>query len=217
MGKLRFGDGTDNVRMDEDITDTDTHYSKVTDLRSYDTVGVQLVVDYQTESVPFTAGDNVVALTKVWTIDGFDFTGLDGATLRVEGSAEGNDGDYTITSGGDGTFTSTEAVAADETFASDVVFTLVHDDDPLQGAWHVEISNNYVGPGGGAYGEVESDGNETWTNIDGVIWAAFAAVTDAGSQARNNTFPLGYRAIRFYFVPTDGVGHAKVLLFAKDI
>lgn len=77
-----------------------------------------------TRTIAYHSSDAVVASTKTFTIGNGAFTAADvGGKFNVFGSAQGNDGTYTIATVTSGTvIVVVETVTADETFASTVTY-----------------------------------------------------------------------------------------------
>ena len=87
----------------------------------------------------------------------------------------------------------------------------------LDGAWKVEISNNVVNSGSGAYGQVAATG--TWTDITSGFSPAIASVdhTNAATQSQYAQADIRIRAIRVTFTGTAGTGAVSVYINATEI
>lgn len=95
-----------------------------------------------TRTIAYHSSDAVVASTKTFTIGNGAFTAADvGASFNVFGSANGNDGTYTIATVTSATvIVVVETVTADETFASTVTYG-------ISGAYVVFAFNQTGTPG----------------------------------------------------------------------
>jgi hypothetical protein len=211
--KRQKGQSDDAEIINEAFTGTDAIVSSGDDMREFDSVGAQLIVDYNQTEFSGSDSDDVVDLTKTWTLSEFTFTGLEGATIRVEGSAT-SDGDYvidTVTSAH--VIVTTAGPGADETFDDALRVTVIRTDDPPAGDWSIEVSNNFVPETNGTvYGQVPNAGD--WTDITSQFSPVIAAVTDEDSQYVQAD--LTARDIRYTFTPSSGQGIVKVRRFAKS-
>lgn len=83
----------------------------------------------------------------------------------------------------------------------------------LDGAWKIEVSNDYSGAGGSAMGQAPNTG--TWTDITSAFSPAIAAVAH-GTAATQNQYiqcnPLGARAIRATFTGSAGTGAVQAII-----
>jgi hypothetical protein len=212
---MRQGDSKDAEILNTFTDETDDVVTSGDDMRSFDSVGAQLITEDAEEEIAVETGDSADQATDTLAFAGFDFTGLEGATIRVEGAAEaGNNGDHIITTGADGSAVCAASTFTDETFDPDTVTaTLIHTEDPLLGDWFVEVSNNFVPASNGTvYGQVSNAG--TWTDITSEFTPSIATVTAAGSQYAQAD--LTARAIRYGFTPTGGQGTLIVRRFKKS-
>lgn len=213
--KMRHGDGEDCYLIKETgQTFESDPVVGILDFRPFDRMALQLITEDATENVPVETGDDADADTDTFAFAGFDFTGLEDATIRVEGS-EDNDGDWVITVGGDGTAT-IDGSLTDEVFDPEAVtVTLIHTEAPLEGAWTIEVSNNYTPAGNGSYGQPPEQG--TWTDITSSFEPTISAVTAASNQWAQAD--LGFRAIRVTFTPSGsaGEGDVTVIQYSKQV
>lgn len=211
--KMRKGDSEDAEIMNEAFTDTTAIVSSGDDMREFDSVGAQLIVDFNESTFAGSDDDSADVSDGGFIITEFDFTGLTGVTIRIEGS-EDNDGDYvvsTVNSAND--VDTTPAPAQDETFSDAVRFTILRTDEPPAGDWSIEVSNNFVPETNGTvYGQPSNAGD--WTDITSQFSPSIAPVTTADSQYVQAD--LTARDIRYTFTPTSGQGIAKVRRFAKS-
>lgn len=207
----RYGDGTDFECIPESaqtVDETTPIAVKVVDMRDMDKISFQLITEDVTETVPVDTGDDAVAADDELNFAGFDFTGLEDATIRISGS-EDNDGDFTIVTGSDGSAEVTPT-PTNETFDPETVTVLlIHTEDPVTGAWTFEASNNYAPGGIAPYGQVETSGD--WTDVTTLF--DVDAVTAASSQFVQAE--IRCRAIRGTFTPTDGNGTVRANTNAK--
>ena len=211
--KRRKGDSDDAEIMNEAFDDTTAIVTSGDDMREFDSVGAQLIVDFNEETFAGSASDSADVSDQGFVITEFDFTGLTGATLVIEGSAD-NDGEYEITTVNSATSIDTDPVpAGDETFTDAVRFTVIRTDDPPAGAWTIEVSNNFVPETNGTvYGQVPDAGD--WTDITSEFSPSIALVATEDSQYVQAD--LTARDIRFTFTPSSGQGIAKVRRFCKS-
>jgi hypothetical protein len=157
-----------------------------------------------------------VASSKTWTLSEFDFTGLTNAMIVVSGATNaGNNGTFTISSVSSAhvIVTTTATGLVNETFTAALRVTVLHAEDPPQGTWKIEVSNDFVPDcNGTVYGQIPNTG--TWTDITGEFSPGIDAVTDAVTQyAQMN---ITARSLRYTFTPTDGQGMVSALRFAKS-
>ena len=211
--KMRKGDSNDAEIMNEAFTGTDAIVTSGDDMREFDSIGAQLLVDFNETEFSGSASDNVDDSTLTWTLTEFTFTGMEGATIRVEGTDD-SDGDYVID-----TVTSAHVIVTltspgqDETFTDALRVTVIRTDDPPAGDWKIEVSNNFVPETNGTvYGQPSDAGD--WTDITSQFSPTIAAVTTADSQYVQAD--LTARDIRFTFTPSGGQGIAKVRRFCKS-
>lgn len=92
----------------------------------------------------------------------------------------------------------------------------------LDGAWKVEISNDYTPGQAGGAADGQRDTTATWTTITAsALWVDAVAAVAHGTAASTNQFlapkyALGARAIRFTFTGTTGSATVGVIFFAKS-
>jgi hypothetical protein len=214
MNKETKGQGKDAFILDHVAFDNTTPIvSPGDDMRRYDSVGIQLVSDFTTQSFTASGSDHVVDSTKTWTLSEFTFTGLAGATITIEGSAA-SDGTFTIQSVTSAhVIVTTVGPGADETFSSAVTVTVTQIQDPPAGDWKIEVSNDFVPvTNGTAYGQPSNDG--TWTDITSAFSPSIAAVTTAGTQYAQAD--LTARTLRYTFTPSGGQGTVSVIRYCKS-
>jgi hypothetical protein len=211
--KRQKGQSDDAEIINEAFTGTDAIVSSGDDMREFDSVGAQLIVDYNQTEFSGSDSDSVDDSSKTWTLTEFTFTGMEGATIRVEGSAT-SDGDYEID-----TVTSAHVIVtltgpgADETFDNALRVTVIRTDDPPAGDWKIEVSNNFVPETNGTvYGQVPNAGD--WTDITSQFSPVIAAVIDEDSQYVQAD--LTARDIRYTFTPSSGQGIVKLRRFCKS-
>lgn len=214
--KRRHGDGDDNKAIEPtDFTNTTAISSGGDDCRDIDSVGLQLVVDFRTQVFATTGSDGVVSGTKTWTLSGFTFTGLTGATIVVSGTAT-SDGTYVISSVTSAhVIVTTTGPAGDETFTAAGRVTVQHTEAAAvpAGDWKIEVSNDFVPTANGTvYGQPSNAG--TWTDITNEFSPSLSAVTTAGTQYAQSDITA--RAMRYTFTPSGGQGTVSVLRFAKS-
>lgn len=212
----RYGDGDDYIAIPEDsqtIDGTTPIVSKVIDIRDLDTVSFQLISADLVEPVTVTEGDSVVAEDTEFFFAAFDFTGLEDAVVTISGAAEeGNNGSFVITTGADGSFVAAGAVGlVDEDFDPETVtVTITHAEDPAQGAWTFEVSNNFQPGGIAAYGQVAAAGD----------WSSVTTLFDPTAvTAPNKEFVqanIRGRSLRATFTPTDGLGTVRANVNGKS-
>lgn len=85
----------------------------------------------------------------------------------------------------------------------------------VDGAWKVEVSNDFVPDGSSSYGASSAAG--TWTDVTALFLPALVAVAH-GTAATRNQFSqaeVRCRAVRFTFTATAGTGNANVIINAK--
>lgn len=212
----RYGDGDDYIAIpaaSQTIDGTTAIVSKVIDIRDLDSVSFQLISADLVETVTVEEDDSVDASDTEFTFAGFDFTGLEDATVTIAGATNpGNNGTFIITTGADGSFVAAAAVGlVDETFDPDTVtVTLTHAEDPAQGAWTFEVSNNFAPGGIAAYGQVATVGD--WSPVTTLF--SPSAVTAPSSQFKQAN--VRGRALRATFTPTDGLGTVRANVNGKS-
>src|SRR6188768_408179 len=180
--KMRHGDGDDAEVLNETFSNTTAIVSDGDDQRDVDSIGAQLINDFiETSAVGSDddSADNSSAQLIITELG--DFTGLEGATITIEGS-EDNDGEYEIvTVNGANDVEVDPAPPQDETFSDAVTFTLTRTDEPPAGSWKIEVSNDFVPQTNGTvYGQIPQSG--TWTDITSEFSPSIDTVTTAGSQ-----------------------------------
>ena len=215
--KMRHGDGDDNVVIPvTTFSNTTAIVSDGDDMRDIDSVGVQLIAGFKADSFSGSASDSLVAGTKTWTLSEYDFTGLTGATIRVTGAvSSGNNGDFVISSvtSAHVIVTTTATGLVNATFTAALRVTVLHTEDPPQGNWKIEVSNDFVpATNGTVYGQYPNPG--TWTDITSEFNPSIDAVTTAGTQYAQ--MDITARSLRYSFTPTDGLGTITVTRFGKS-
>jgi len=185
---------------------------------NYDGIGIQLVSG-GARTIQVQDGDNVDESSQVWRFAAGNFTENDvGGTFTVAGSAEGNDGDYTIDSVTNAfTVVSVEAPAADETFDPDAV-TVELVQPSVFGSWDFRVSNSYIQS---SATQTPNDGSP-WTPIGSQFEPPIADVAEQYVRDTANTAnqfcqacPLDAAAIQLRFTPTSGRGPISAWAMSK--
>ncbi len=214
--KRKKGESQDATVMDSTFTGTTAIVTSGDSMRDYDSVGAQLVADYNSSSFTASVSDAVVGASKTWTLSEFTFTGLSGASIRVSGATNaGNNGTFVISSvtSAHVIVTTTATGLVNETFSAAVLVEVIRTDAPPAGTWKIEVSNDFVpNSNSNVYGQKTQAG--TWTDITSAFSPTIAAVTTAGSQYVQAD--LTARDIRWTFTPTSGQGKARVRRFCKS-
>jgi hypothetical protein len=220
--KYTYGDGGDSVALSKAFTTTAALASDIVDMRDYDGVALQLIVNLQVDTVSVDAGvDNVVASTKVFSFANYTFTGLVGATITISGAANsGNNGSFVISAVTTHTATcSTASGLVNETFGAGVTVTVTHSETAAKptGTWTVAMSNNYTpASNGSSYGQAPSQGDFTDCSALFSSPAAIASVTDHGSQFVQPPGHFSARSFQITFTPSGGKGTAIALVYCKS-
>jgi hypothetical protein len=203
------------VDFDEDASPV---YSEIMPLEHYDGLSVQLVSG-GARSIEVLAGDSVDASSQIWFFKDGQFTENDvGATFTIAGSAEGNDGSFTIDSVTDSSHVvSVETPTADEDFDPDAV-TVDLVQTSVLGSWSFRVSNSYS-PGFAT--NTVNDG-EPWTPINSqftppiaTVAAQFIKGTANSANQYNQAYPLCCSAVQLRFTPTSGRGPITAWVEAK--
>lgn len=212
-----YGVGNECYFLDpaDPISGTDALVSTpINAMSTNDIVGAQLVVDDDGRDITHDADDAVVAGTGNWRFDNGAFTAADiGGTITVAGASNaGNNGTFTILTVPSATHITTATTGlVNETFDADVTVSLVR--AQLEGAWTIEISNNYTPSSfGGDFGQ-DPDVAGSWTDITSAFSPTIAAV-DTGTASSYSQYvqaTICVRAIRFTFTATSGHGYPRVL------
>ncbi len=216
--KRKKGESQDATVMDTTFTGTTAIVTSGDSMRDFDSVGAQLVVDFNSSSFTGSASDALVGGTKTWTLSEFTFTGLTGATIRVTGAANaGNNGDFVISSvtSAHVIVTTTATGLVNETFSTSLLVEVIRTDTAAvpAGTWKIEVSNDFVpNSNSNVYGQKTQAG--TWTDITSAFSPTIAAVITAGSQYVQAD--LTARDIRWTFTPSAGQGKARVRRFCKS-
>ena len=216
--KRKKGESQDATVMDQAFTNTTAIRTSGDSMRDFDSVGAQLVVDFNSSSFTGSASDSLVGGTKTWTLSEFTFTGLTGATIRVTGATNaGNNGDFIISSvtSAHVIVTSTATGLVNETFTTALLVEVIRTDTAAvpTGSWKIEVSNDFVpASNSNVYGQKTQAG--TWTDITSEFSPSITAVTTASSQYVQAD--LTARDVRWTFTPTGGQGKARVRRFMKS-
>src|SRR5678810_996645 len=189
-------------------------------MQDYDIVGLQLIVDPITENVDVQDGDNVDAAGTEFTFAAFDFTGLEGSTVRVVGAQNaGNNGDFIITTGADGSFVAAAAVGlVDEDFSPDTVTVTLISPDTMDGEWLIEISNDTTPAGMAGSYDQDSGVDGHWTDITSAFSPTIQPVVhgDAATLSQYVQATICVRSMRITFTPTTGSGSPTALGLARS-
>ncbi len=201
-----------------------TPQTTILDVRDKDAVSLQLIVDYQVDTVTVIgASDHVVASTGVWTFGNYTFTGLTGAKLVVSGAANaGNNGTFSITGVSGHTATTATTGLVDETFAAGVTVQVIRSETASHpaGTWTILASNDYVPPapssGIGAYGSAPNPGH--FFDVKALFSkpTTVAAVTDANAQYVQADPHFDGRHLKVTFTPSGGAGTVSVAPYRKN-
>ena len=196
----------------------------ILDVRDKDAVSLQLIVDYQVDTITVIgAADHVVASTGVWTFGNYTFTGLTGAKLVISGATNaGNNGTFAITGVSGHTATTATTGLVDETFAASVTAQVIRSETASHpaGAWTVLASNDYVpgaaGSSSGAYGAPANPGHFFSVTALFSKPTTIAAVTDANAQYVQADPHFDGRHLKVIFTPSGGAGTASVSPYRKN-
>lgn len=227
----QLGQGRNAYTLDVAVADTAVHISKPTHLGHARGIGYQLVTEGTARRFVGGGADAVVASTHTWTLANGVFATTDvGGKFIVQqsvlnngsmGAGYGQDGGlgilqynvYNITARTSATVIVTDGTQTDETFTTATTFIVVPP-GTLDGAWTIEVSNNYS-PEGGTFGQAPTEGTETWTDITTAFSPTIAAVDHTSSATRNQfvqAAPMAGRVLRCTFKATTGSGKVKVLV-----
>lgn len=189
-------------------------------LEHFDGVSVQLVSGGG-RSIEILTGDNVDVSTNTFVFKAGHFTVNDeGATFVLAGSADGNDGTYTIDTVVDASTVTTAETpgGTDEDFDPDTVTVdLIQASPP--GSWDFRVSNSYSP---GTTIATPNDGSP-WTPIGDQFSPAIDVVSeqyvkDTANSANQycQASPLVAAAVQLRFTPTAGAaGPISAYLCAK--
>jgi hypothetical protein len=183
-------------------------------------ISFQLISDFQADAVVVLNTDSAASSGEHLTLGNVTFTGKEGATVRIEGSAS-NDGDHVLTSvvsAHVGAFAG--STFTDETFTGAETITVLRTDSPLVGTWSLEVSNDF---------STGIDGNDRadtgrWSDWTDTFYPAIDGVTGSVPLETDNTeqtnqpiqaSPVEFRAFRVRFDYTSGLGNISVLYFGK--